>query len=562
MALGKEFPLSVVLRMVNRTSGPMLAASRYLKKFGREMSDMGRSLRNRLTLPIAAGAAASVKIALDLDRATRLAAINLSQGVGDDQFLANLAGIQEGVSEIAREVPQTQREIATAAVGAARSTGDLNAALARTRLSAEIATVAGEDIVSVMAAMPRMANIFGASTIDEMRQVGDEIQFLASNVVSGFLEMSEGVLEAAPAAKDLGVSRQETMAMVAVLQDMGLESTKAGRATRSMFAQLAKQGKELRRFGVDVDGLFTNGKLTGGIRSVIDAMSDVIPKDQIEEARALFRQLAAESPEADADAIAAAVRARLGVRAGFGDIVQFMEVFGAQGLSILMANADRFEEILQGVMERSSGTLATGIRRAMEGDAAEMDLFLNQMQELGVEIARSGLLEVLKEVLEVVKELIQTFMSLPKEARTTAIKGALLAAIAGPAMQLIGGGASLTGGLFGLFSKAAKSFGAGGAVATAATTASAAAGGAAGGRVLLPFLGRAVGSTAAALPFADFLRRGFTGGLAEDDRAAAMLSRRGFDAQGRVRVEFSNLPAGARVSSDGAVSVDTGEILR
>ena len=572
MPIGKDFPLSVILRLKNRSKGELAVAGREFRKFGREISSVGRTLSTRVTLPILAGAAASVKVAMDLDRATRLAAINLSQGLGDDAFQANLEGIKAGVSEIAAAVPQTQREIANAAVEAARSTGELNDALARTRLSAEIATASGEDIVRVMRLLPRVSNAFGTTSIEGMRELADEIQFVSSMVVSGFGELTEGILEAAPAAKDLGVPRAETIAFIATLQDLGLESTKAGRAARSAFAQMAKQRDNLRRFGVDTGEIFTDdGRFKDGILGVIRGLERVIPTSQLQEARRLFREIASESPDLETEAISAQVRARLGVRAGFQDIVQFMEVFGAQGLSILLSNTDRFEEVLRGIMEDSAGTLGVGIRRAMQGEAAEFDLFLNQLQELGVTIARSGLLDVLRDVLEVVGELIAAFKSQPEGVRKAEIKAAILAALAGPSVNILGaivqgigsvlGGAALGRGLLR------------GAGKAAATGGAAAAGGGA--------VGAAEGGGGLLSRGAGFLRGAGITGLASiaakglfDTAFKDFAYQYGFydDQQGwhwrdppeqKVRVEFAGLPAGSRVSTEGdSITVDTGEILR
>jgi TP901 family phage tail tape measure protein len=89
----------------------------------------------------------------------------------------------------------------------------------------------------------------------ETGRVADVLALASSRTKSSILSLGESITNAAPTARELGVSFEDLTASVALLQDVGLDASTAGTAVNTMLTKLAKpsdaMSKKLRGMGVE-----------------------------------------------------------------------------------------------------------------------------------------------------------------------------------------------------------------------------------------------------------------------------------------------------------------------
>jgi TP901 family phage tail tape measure protein len=110
--------------------------------------------------------------------------------------------------------------------------GVLNAVAASGEGMAEVSTVVGSAIRG-----------FGLEA-GAASHVADILAFSAEKTGARITEMGEALSIAAPTAKTLGVSIEDTAAAVGLLQKMGIDASTAGTATATMLAKITKPSKD------------------------------------------------------------------------------------------------------------------------------------------------------------------------------------------------------------------------------------------------------------------------------------------------------------------------------
>lgn len=113
--------------------------------------------------------------------------------------------------------------------------GVLNAVAVSGEGMAEVATVVGSSIRG-----------FGLEA-DKAGHVADVLAFAAEKTGAKILDMGTALATAAPTAKQLGVSIEDTAAAVGLLQKLGIDASTAGTATATMLAKISKPSKEAAR---------------------------------------------------------------------------------------------------------------------------------------------------------------------------------------------------------------------------------------------------------------------------------------------------------------------------
>lgn len=105
-------------------------------------------------------------------------------------------------------------------------------------------------IISTMKAFHKEMNL------EETTKTADTFASVASSAKTNILELAEGVSKFAPVAKELGFSMENTIAMVAALQDVGIEASMSGTQLKTMMSLLTKLNptaqKLFRKLGIKV----------------------------------------------------------------------------------------------------------------------------------------------------------------------------------------------------------------------------------------------------------------------------------------------------------------------
>lgn len=209
--------------------------ARQLKKSGRKMQSIGKSMSMSLSAPLAIMGGLAVKTFADFEQSmAKVQAI--SGAVGKDfQNLTDLAkqlGISTRFSATqVSDLMLNYSKLGFSADEIKKITGaTLNLALATGEDLAQSAEVAGATLRG-----------FGLDAT-EMTMVTD---VMAKSFSSSALDLNKfqvAMSSVAPVARNAGVTLQETTSMLGVLANNGVEASTSGTALRNIFLELAKKG--------------------------------------------------------------------------------------------------------------------------------------------------------------------------------------------------------------------------------------------------------------------------------------------------------------------------------
>ncbi|KKL57491.1 hypothetical protein LCGC14_2234860, partial [marine sediment metagenome] len=240
--------------------------NRKVAKFGKDMTNVGKTLTASVTLPVVALGGAIFKMAGDFEA-----------GMNQVKAVTGATGKDfDALRETAKELGATTKFSATEAAQGMAFLGQ-----------------AGFDASEIVGAMPGLLSLAAAGNL-ELGLAAD----IASNVLSGFGEnadqagraadilaktaassntsveqLGQALSVVAPVAKGVGLSMEETAALIGKLGDAGIQSEKAGVALRGMISSLLKPSndaqKALAKLGVEIRNQ------DGSIRPLIDVVGDL-----------------------------------------------------------------------------------------------------------------------------------------------------------------------------------------------------------------------------------------------------------------------------------------------
>lgn len=150
----------------------------------------------------------------------------------EEQALSLGVSTQFSSSQVSEAMEQMARKGFDAEEILAGIPGVLNAVAASGEGMAEVSTVVGSSIRG-----------FGLEAKDATH-VADLLAFAAEKTGAGILNLGTSLAIAAPTARTLGVSIEDTAAAVGLLQKMGLDASTAGSATATMLAKISHPSTE------------------------------------------------------------------------------------------------------------------------------------------------------------------------------------------------------------------------------------------------------------------------------------------------------------------------------
>lgn len=115
----------------------------------------------------------------------------------------------------------------------------------------DLATASGVDLATAAATTGASLNAFGLSTIETQRLM----DVMAKSFSSSALDMSKfstGISNAAASARVMGVSVEETVSAMSVLNNAGIDASKVGTDLRKIFTEVGKTTKADFRTSLDI----------------------------------------------------------------------------------------------------------------------------------------------------------------------------------------------------------------------------------------------------------------------------------------------------------------------
>lgn len=345
-------PIRIVIQGIDQFSSTIAQSQKKIEKFGKGLSQVGKTMTIGLTLPIVAFGASTLKTAADFEMSMNRVQV-LSRATG---------GQLEAMEKQARDLGATTKFSASEA-------GDAMGYLAMAGFSAD----------KIMGAMPGTLALAAASGMDlartadiasniltgfnlqatEMNRVADVMAYTMSAANVNVEMLGESMKFVAPIAAGMNVPIEEVSAAIGFLGNAGIQGAMGGTALRQMFASLAKPTNEtaiaLARLKIPKSELID---ATGNVKGIIPVIA------------ALERQ----------GATAADVLEIFGTKVG-----PAMQALLKQGAGPLR----KFTEEL----EKSGGTAQRIADVQTKGLAGQLKNLKSAFEELQLAIADSGILE-------------------------------------------------------------------------------------------------------------------------------------------------------------------------
>jgi TP901 family phage tail tape measure protein len=388
---GIESPLA-------RWGADMVRVGRVLDERGRQLQQFGQTMTTRVTLPLAAAGAASVKLAADFN--SSMSKIGSLVGMSQRQ----VESYKASVLEMAKGLPQAPKELADALFFITSAGVKGKTALEVLEASAKAAVAGLGDAQTVADAATSALNAYGAANLSAQQAT----DVLVATVREGKMEPAElaGSLgKVIPVASAMGVEFHEVGAAVAAMSRTGMNAAEATTALRAMLSQLMKPSKQT------ADGLKAVG-LT--VKEVQASIRD----------KGLFPTLQMLMDRFDGNATAAA---RV-----FGNVRGLTGVLSIAGKNA-GSNARIFDKLAH-----SAGDTARAFERAKETDPSIR--FKQAMSSLQVAAIKLGnaLLPTVTQLVDRLGKLADAFAGLSDGQRRAIIYAAGVAAAIGPVSSVVG----------------------------------------------------------------------------------------------------------------------------
>lgn len=391
-----------------------------IQKFGNSVSKVGSTLTKAITLPVAAGFTVATKAASDFT--TQIGEIGplLTNGQAiTAEYKQQLEQMGESSKQWAKdygvsttEINQGLAEVVRKGYDANQTMGVMPAILDATKASGD----AFNDVMNVSTEVISQFNLKGKdyeTTVQNATRVTDSLTYVANATSAGFTDLGLAMSYVGPVANSLNMSVEETAAAIGLLSDAGIGGEKAGTALRGALTRLLKPSDQniagFEQLGISVDA-FKEGTLT---------LPDILDKIKTNT------QGWTDAQRTSAIALA----------------------FGTESQSAMNVLVNQGGDALRNLTsetESASGATKKIADSMKDLPANKVARFKESLNVLAITFGEK-LLPLVTPWIEKATDMVNSFSELDDATQNNIVKWGLMAAAAGPALKLLGGGISVIG---------------------------------------------------------------------------------------------------------------------
>lgn len=391
-----------------------------IQKFGGMVSKAGSTLTKAITLPVAAGFTVATKAASDFT--TQIGEIGplLTNGQAiTAEYKQQLEQMGESSKQWAKdygvsttEINQGLAEVVRKGYDANQTMGVMPAILDATKASGD----AFNDVMNVSTEVISQFNLKGKdyeTTVQNATRVTDSLTYVANATSAGFTDLGLAMSYVGPVANSLNMSVEETAAAIGLLSDAGIGGEKAGTALRGALTRLLKPSDQniagFEQLGISVDD-FKEGTLT---------LPDILDKIKTNT------QGWTDAQRTSAIALA----------------------FGTESQSAMNVLVNQGGDALRNLTsetESASGATKKIADSMKDLPANKVARFKESLNVLAITFGEK-LLPLVTPWIEKATDMVNSFSELDDATQNNIVKWGLMAAAAGPALKLLGGGISTIG---------------------------------------------------------------------------------------------------------------------
>lgn len=407
----------------------LTALGEQFKQVGQKMTEVGKNMTQKVTLPLVAVGTVAAKKFAEVDKTMQLTNATMGNSSAEAELL------NKAMKSAAASSTYGMSDAATATLNFARA--GLSAEQAASALAPSMALAAGEggDLDTVSGGLVATINGFHGS-FDDAAKYADVFANACNNSALDVNSLSSAMSVAAPIFSSAGYSVKDAALYMGVMANNGIDADKAANSLKTGLARLVSPAKEgaamMDKLGISVTN--SDGTMKDSVtiqKELHDAFSQLSESEQIAAASAIF----GKNQMAPWLAL---------INTAPGDVDALNTALGENGTAMEMQAA-----------------MMSGFAGSIEQLKSGLDVLLTSLGE--------ALAPVIQKVVAGLQVLVNWFNSLSPTMQTViATIGVIVAAI-GPVLVIIGTIASSIGSIISLVGTLGPALGALGGVFAALT---------------------------------------------------------------------------------------------
>ena len=387
---------SAELRKIGNVN--LRALGEQLKAVGDKMTEVGKNLTTKVTLPLAAVGTVAAKKFAEVDKTMQLTNSTMGNSAQEAELL------NKAMKSAAASSTYGMSDAATATLNFARA--GLSAQQAADALAPAMALAAGEggELDTVSAGLVATINGFHGS-FDQAAQYADVFANACNNSALDVNSLSNAMSVAAPIFSAAGYNVKDAALYMGVMANNGIEADKAANSLKTGLARLVSPAKEgaamMDQLGISVTN--SDGTMKDSVqiqKELHDAFSQLSESEQIAAASAIF----GKNQMAPWLAL---------INTAPGDVNALNEALGQNGTAMEMQAA-----------------MMSGFAGSIEQLKSGLDVLLTSLGE--------ALAPVIQKVVAGLQALVNWFNSLSPQMQSVIAVIGVIAAALGPVLVILG----------------------------------------------------------------------------------------------------------------------------
>ena len=381
-----------------------------MQSVGDSLKSVGDTLTQKVTMPIAAIAGASVKVAADFE--SSMSRVAATMGFTVDQLndkSSEASKTMEQLSEFAQEMGKTTVFSASEAADAlnymALAGYDAETSMEMLPTVLNLAAAGGIELASASDMVTDAQSALGL-TLDETATMVDQMAAAASNGNTSVAQLGEAMLQIGATAANMTGGTQELSTALTVLADNGIKGAEGGTKLRNIILSLqdaAKDGAvDFGNFSVSVYDS------EGNLRGVTDIMQD------------LQSNLEGMNQESK-DAIISGV---------------FNKQDLAAANAMLQTSSERYDELAKSIGD-SAGAAQQMADVQLDNFQGQLTLLKSALEGVGIDIG-TIIMPYLQKFVEKIQSVVDWFSNLDAKSQDLIVKAGLIVAAIGPILSIAG----------------------------------------------------------------------------------------------------------------------------
>lgn len=387
---------SAELRKIGNVN--LRALGEQLKAVGDKMTEVGKNLTTKVTLPLAAVGTVAAKKFAEVDKTMQLTNSTMGNSAQEAELL------NKAMKSAAASSTYGMSDAATATLNFARA--GLSAQQAADALAPAMALAAGEggELDTVSAGLVATINGFHGS-FDQAAQYADVFANACNNSALDVNSLSNAMSVAAPIFSAAGYNVKDAALYMGIMANNGIEADKAANSLKTGLARLVSPAKEgaamMDQLGISVTN--SDGTMKDSVqiqKELHDAFSQLSESEQIAAASAIF----GKNQMAPWLAL---------INTAPGDVTALNEALAQNGTAMEMQSA-----------------MMSGFAGSIEQLKSGLDVLLTSLGE--------ALAPVIQKVVAGLQALVNWFNSLSPQMQSVIAVIGVIAAALGPVLVILG----------------------------------------------------------------------------------------------------------------------------